>query len=107
MVTALAAIAIIFDGFDIQVLALAIPSLMREWHVPRSDLGWVLAIGLAGMAFGGPLAGYVGDRLGRRVALIGCATVFGLATIATAFVHGFVGLSILRLINGMGTGEGE
>ncbi len=104
LVTLLAAIAIVFDGFDIQILGFAIPSLMREWHVPRSQFGPVLALGLAGMAVGGPLAGYFGDRFGRRTALIGCVTVFGLATIATAFVSGFWGLSILRLITGMGTG---
>lgn len=104
MVTALAAIAVIFDGFDIQILGFAIPSLMREWHVPRGAFGPVLAIGLAGMALGAPLAGYCGDRFGRRAALIGCVTVFGLATIGTASVHGFWGLGILRLITGMGAG---
>ncbi|HEY1341180.1 MAG TPA: MFS transporter [Bryobacteraceae bacterium] len=103
-VTVLAALAVIFDGFDIQILGFAIPSLMREWGVPRSDFGPVLAVGLAGMALGGPIAGYLGDRFGRRSALIGCVAMFGLATVATAFVHGFFGLTALRLITGMGTG---
>src|SRR5689334_3605817 len=94
LVTLLAALAIIFDGFDIQILGFAIPSLIREWHVARSDFGPVLAVGLAGMAVGGPLAGYCGDRFGRRSALIGCVLIFGLATIATAFVNGFVGLTV-------------
>jgi MFS transporter, AAHS family, 4-hydroxybenzoate transporter len=104
LLTVLAAIAVIFDGFDIQILGFAIPSLVREWHVSRAEFGPVLAIGLAGMALGGPVAGYYGDRFGRRVALIGCMILFGLATIATAFVHGFAGLAIFRLLTGMGTG---
>lgn len=104
IVTLLAALAIIFDGFDIQVLGLAIPSLIREWHVARTDFGPVLAVGLAGMTIGGPLAGYLGDRYGRRSTLIGCVTVFGLATIATAFIHGFAALTLFRLLTGMGTG---
>src|SRR5207249_4674982 len=58
----------------------------------------------AGMVVGGPLAGHFGDRVGRRGALIGCVVLFGLATIATAFVHGFAGLTILRFLTGMGTG---
>ena len=102
--TLLAALAVIFDGFDIQILGFAIPALIREWHVARADFGPVLAIGLAGMAAGGPLAGYCGDRFGRRTALIGCVLIFGLATIATAFVNGFTGLIILRFLTGMGTG---
>ena len=104
LLTGLAALAVIFDGFDIQILGFAIPSLIREWHVVRSDFGPVLAMGLAGMAVGGPLSGYCGDRFGRRTALTGCVAIFGLATVATAFVHGFAGLTVLRVITGMGTG---
>jgi AAHS family 4-hydroxybenzoate transporter-like MFS transporter len=104
LLIALAALAIIFDGFDIQILGFAIPSLIREWHVARADFGPVLAVGLAGMAVGGAAAGLCGDRWGRKTALVGCVTVFGFATIATAFVHGFTGLTILRFLTGMGTG---
>jgi AAHS family 4-hydroxybenzoate transporter-like MFS transporter len=104
LLTALAALAVIFDGFDIQILGFAIPSLIREWHVARAAFGPVLAVGLAGMAVGGPLAGYCGDRFGRRTALIGCVAAFGIATIGTAFVHEFTGLEIMRFVTGMGTG---
>jgi len=104
LLTALAALAVIFDGFDIQILGFAIPSLIREWHVARGDFGPVLAVGLAGMAVGGPLAGYCGDRFGRRLALIGCVVAFALATIGTALVHGFAGLTVFRFVTGMGTG---
>ena len=104
LVTLLAAVALIFDGFDIQILGFAIPSLMHDWHVPRGNFGPVLAVGLAGMAIGGPLLGYCGDRFGRRVSLIFCVTIFGVATVATALVHGFFGLTALRLLTGIGTG---
>lgn len=100
----LVAVSVIFDGFDIQILGFAIPSLMKEWQVVRSTFGPVLAVGLAGMALGAPIAGYFGDRFGRRITLIGCVLLFGLATIASAFVHGFVGLTLLRLMTGIGTG---
>jgi AAHS family 4-hydroxybenzoate transporter-like MFS transporter len=103
-VTALSALAIIFDGFDIQILGFAVPSLMTEWGLGRAAFGPVLALGLAGMAVGSPLAGYWGDRIGRRPALIGCLIVFGLATLATSFVNSVVGLGILRFITGLGTG---
>ncbi len=102
--TVLAALAVIFDGFDIQILGFAIPSIMREWHLARADFAPVLAIGLAGMAFGSPLAGQCGDRFGRRATLIGCVLLFGAATIATAFSHGLLELAILRFLTGMGAG---
>lgn len=102
--TLLAALAVIFDGFDIQILGFAIPSIMREWHVARAAFGPIAALGLAGMAFGSPFAGYCGDRFGRRPTLIGCVLVFGAATVATAFCHGLLQLAILRTIAGMGVG---
>src|SRR5947209_4856446 len=104
LITALAALAVIFDGFDIQILGFAIPTLMKEWHVARAGFAPVLALGLAGMAAGSPFAGYSGDRFGRRPALIGCVTLFGLATVATALVQSVAALAVLRFITGMGAG---
>ena len=104
LLTALAALTIVIDGFDIQILAFAIPSLMKEWHVARATFAPVLAFGLAGMAIGGPLAGYIGDRYGRRVTLIGTIAIFGLATLATAFVDSVAALAALRFITGFGAG---
>ena len=104
LLTALAALAVIFDGFDIQILGFAIPSLMREWHLARAAFAPVLALGLAGMSAGSPVAGYIGDRYGRRPALIGCIMLFGLATVGTAFAHSLVALAVLRVLTGMGAG---
>lgn len=39
LLTVLAALAVIFDGFDIQILGFAIPPLIREWHVACADFG--------------------------------------------------------------------
>lgn len=104
LVTALSALAVIFDGFDIQILGFAIPSLMKEWGLGRRAFGPVLAVGLAGMAVGSPLAGYFGDRYGRRPALIACLVIFGLATLATSYVHSIFALGVLRFVTGVGTG---
>ncbi len=102
--TLLAALAVIFDGFDIQILGFAIPSIMREWHVTRGAFAPIAALGLAGMACGSPFAGYCGDRFGRRVSLIGCVLIFGVGTIATAFCHSLWQLGVLRTIAGIGVG---
>jgi len=102
--TSLAALAVIFDGFDIQILGFAIPSLTREWGIARSAFAPVLALGLAGMSAGSPFAGYCGDRYGRRPALIGCLMLFGLVTVATAFIHSVAALAVLRFLTGMGAG---
>ena len=102
--TLMAALAVIFDGIDIQILGFAIPSIMREWHVARAAFAPIAALGLVGMACGSPFAGYCGDRFGRRIALIGSVLIFGAATIATAFGHSLTALAFLRTIAGVGVG---
>jgi AAHS family 4-hydroxybenzoate transporter-like MFS transporter len=80
-----AALAIVFDGLDNQVLASALPAIMREWQVPRSALTPALTSGFVGMMFGGFFGGMVGDRLGRRVALLGSVVAFGVLTMLLSF----------------------
>ena len=104
LVLVMSGLAIVFDGLDLQLLAFAIPTLMREWHAPRAAFGPVLAGGIVAMAIGTAAAGYLGDHLGRRKALLISVFFFGVATLATAFVHGLTGLALLRFAAGTGLG---
>jgi MFS transporter, AAHS family, 4-hydroxybenzoate transporter len=104
LLIALVAVTIVFDGVDIQLLGLAIPSMMRDWSVPRSAFAGVLAAGMFGMMIGGAVAGLVGDRWGRKVALLGSVTTFGVLTVAAAAADGPVTLGVLRFLAGLGLG---
>ena len=104
LVLVLAALAIVFDGFDNQVLSVSIPALVKEWQVPRAAFAPILAAGLFAMSLGTVAAGFLGDRLGRKKALIGSVLVFGAATLATALVHNLWSLGIMRFIAGAGLG---
>src|SRR5690606_37860786 len=84
-VVLLVALTIIFDGADNQLLSVAIPTLMEEWSLARGAFAPILALGLGGMAIGGAMAGLIGDRFGRRVALIGSVLTFGAMTGAMVF----------------------
>lgn len=98
------ALAIIFDGFDVQLMAFAIPAIVKDWQVTRQAFGSVLALGLGGMAAGAVFAGPMGDRLGRRVTLIGCVFLFAAATLAAGLAGSMTTLAILRFIAGAGLG---
>jgi AAHS family 4-hydroxybenzoate transporter-like MFS transporter len=100
----LTALTIIFDGFDNQLLGVALPTIMREWSVPRSAFAPVVSLGYLGMMIGGTLAGLAGDRLGRKVALLGCMVIFGVATTAVAVADSVTSLAVLRLLAGVGLG---
>ena len=101
---ALTALTIVFDGIDNQLMGVTIPTVMREWSLPRSAFAPVISLGYLGMMIGGAIAGVVGDRFGRRVALLGSMVVFGSMTMAVALADGVASLGALRLLAGVGLG---
>jgi AAHS family 4-hydroxybenzoate transporter-like MFS transporter len=98
------ALTIILDGVDNQLLSVAIPALIGEWSLPGTAFSPVVAAGLIGMVLGGAIAGVVGDRLGRRVALLGSVFVFGTLTTTIWFVDDIQTLGVLRFFAGLGLG---
>ena len=101
---ALVALAVVFDGIDNQLLGIVIPSVMIEWGVPRGAFAPVVSLGYLGMMIGGALAGVLGDRLGRRAALLGSMVVFGLMTMMAAAAESIGAFGALRLAAGLGLG---
>src|SRR5215467_14329526 len=101
-VLCLTAFSVVIDGIDSQLLGIAIPVMMAEWLVSRAAFAPVLAAGFVGMMVGGAIAGIVGDRLGRRVALIGSVLIFGVATVSASLVHGLLALAMFRFFVGIG-----
>ena len=100
----MAALAVMLDGYDNQVLGFALPAMIAEWHAARSLFSPVLAIGLVGVGLGAGLGGFVGDRIGRKLALIGSVILFALTTGAVAWVQTIPPLLVLRLLAGIGIG---
>src|SRR3954463_11579744 len=98
----LTAVTIVFDGMDNQLLGITIQAFIADWHVPRSAFAPVVSLGYAGMMLGGAIAGFAGDRIGRRAALLGCIAIFGVCTLFAAFVNSLAALTVLRFVTGLG-----
>ena len=94
----------IIDGYDIGAIAFAAPHLIPEWHVHPSDLKWVLTASNIGVLFGSQLMGFIGDRYGRKTALIISNLLFGVLTFAAAYSTDLTQLSWLRFFAGFGIG---
>jgi len=92
------------DGYDIAGIAFAAPRLIAEWHVAPRELGLVLSASNIGVLFGSQIFGWVGDRYGRRNALILSNLLFGVFTFAGAYATNLTEMSWLRLIAGLGIG---
>jgi AAHS family 4-hydroxybenzoate transporter-like MFS transporter len=96
---------LLLDGYDITVMAFAVPELTRAWGLPNPGVfGPVLSASLFGILVGAPLFGFVGDRFGRRTAIVASCVVFGLFTWITVFASTLTHLFILRFFAGLGIG---
>jgi AAHS family 4-hydroxybenzoate transporter-like MFS transporter len=100
----LTTLALIFDGFDIQAIAFAAPSLMQEWGIDRAALAPILAAGLIGMFAGSLVLGVIGDRYGRRRALLWSLALMAGASLAAAAAEQPGSLAAYRFLTGLGLG---
>jgi AAHS family 4-hydroxybenzoate transporter-like MFS transporter len=99
-----AALAFAVDGLANQVLGVAIPSLIHEWHAPRAAFASVAALGLVGVTVGTAAGGLIGDRFGRRVGLTASMLLFGAMTALAATAHSVPMFAGIRLLDGLGIG---
>jgi AAHS family 4-hydroxybenzoate transporter-like MFS transporter len=94
----------LFDGYDIAAASFAGPSLVKAWHIAPGALGPMFSASLIGMLFGAPLLGWIGDRHGRRLAIILSCLIFGGFTWLAAMSTGLGMLTLLRFLAGIGIG---
>ena len=95
---------VLIDGYDIAAIAFAAPSLAREWALKPGALGPVFSASLIGILFGSALFGFVGDRYGRKAALVWANLVFGVFTLGAAYSTNLDQMFWLRLLAGLGIG---
>src|SRR6185503_20161796 len=74
----------ICDGYDINSVAWAVPSLIRAWHLPPAMFTTAFLWSSIGILVGALSAGPIGDRVGRKPLLIGSLLIFGLASLLSA-----------------------
>jgi MFS transporter, AAHS family, 4-hydroxybenzoate transporter len=105
-VAALCTLVQICDGYDLNSVAWAVPSLIREWHLPPSMFTTAFLWSSIGIMVGALSAGPIGDRFGRRPLLLGSLTIFGIASLLSAGAGSIGMLSVLRFFTGLGIGGG-
>jgi MFS transporter, AAHS family, 4-hydroxybenzoate transporter len=98
------ALLAMIDGYDIGAIAFAAPHLIAEWHIPPKSLGLVLSASNIGVLFGSQIFGWIGDRYGRKTALILANLLFGAFTFAAAYSTDLTQLTWLRFFAGLGIG---
>jgi AAHS family 4-hydroxybenzoate transporter-like MFS transporter len=100
----LCALVVLLDGFDLQTMALTVPSLAREWSLGPSAFSYALSGALIGMLAGASILAPLGDKIGRRPILITGMLLLGVASLATTFSTTPAELVLWRFVTGLGLG---
>ncbi len=94
----------VVDGFDVTAMAAVAPTVAEDWSLSPGALGPALSASLVGLAFGGIIGGFVGDRFGRRPTLVAMFMVGIAATAYTGFAQDLDHLVLGRFLTGLGLG---
>jgi AAHS family 4-hydroxybenzoate transporter-like MFS transporter len=105
-VVALCTLVQICDGYDLNAVAWAVPSLIKAWHLPPPMFTAAFLWSSIGILVGALSAGPIGDRFGRRPLLLTSLTIFGIASLLSATAGSIGMLSLWRFFTGIGIGGG-
>jgi MFS transporter, AAHS family, 4-hydroxybenzoate transporter len=94
----------LIEGYDIQVLAYAAPSIIKAWGVNKAYFGPVFGFGLFGYMLGATLLSNLADRFGRKRIIILGALLFGVFNLTTAYATSLPVLLVFRFAAGIGLG---
>jgi AAHS family cis,cis-muconate transporter-like MFS transporter len=104
IVTVAVVLAMIVDGLDLQVLALAFPMFMKEMNMSPLMAGALGTYTLVGMGLGGICAGWASDRVGRVRVTWWSILLFSICTGVIGFSQEYWQIAVMRFLSGLGLG---
>ncbi|WP_376766161.1 MFS transporter [Arthrobacter mobilis] len=92
------------DGFILGGIGVVMPAITQELQLSAAWQGLIGASALIGIFFGGPLGGYLADKVGRRPMFICTLALFLIGSAAQFFIADEWSLFLVRLLMGMAIG---
>ena len=92
------------DGFDFMVLPLALSAIAATFAVSQGAAGLIVTVSLIVSAFGGILAGYLADKIGRVNTLMITIGLYSVGTFLSGLSPSYELLLVFRAIQGLGFG---
>src|SRR5256884_8677620 len=78
------------------MIVVALPQVARDLKVEVAETSWIVTSYLIAMAALQPIAGRVGDRLGRRNVMLAAPVYFALASAGAAAPNSILVLAVFR-----------
>ncbi|MGW4485337.1 MFS transporter [Amycolatopsis sp. NPDC004368] len=98
--------AVALEGFDLVVLGVVLPALLKipSWGLDPNSASLISVVGLLGVAVGALTVGPASDLFGRRGMMLLTVTSFSLFTLLCAVVDDPWLFGVLRFLAGLGLG---
>jgi EmrB/QacA subfamily drug resistance transporter len=104
VIFAVVSIALLMSSVDQTIVATALPALQRELHTQVNWSSWTITIYSLGQVLMMPLAGKLGDQLGRKQVFLAAAAIFTIASLCCGLADNIYLLIGLRAIQALGGG---
>ncbi|HLF33880.1 MAG TPA: sugar porter family MFS transporter [Cyclobacteriaceae bacterium] len=105
LISLTAALGGLLFGFDIAIFSGTIPFIRSHFHLSDAGLGWTGSSLYLGCIIGSLLTGFITDRFGRKIPMIGAALIFTVSYIMMGWSRGYDALIVWRIIAGIGVGS--
>lgn len=96
--------AIAFDGFDIALYGIGLPSMMNEYDLTLVEAGAIGSYTLVGMMLGSFILGSLSDFIGRKKILALCMVLFSVFSLLAGLAPNSLTFTIMRFIAALGMG---
>ncbi|WP_250509176.1 MFS transporter [Caballeronia sp. GACF4] len=103
-VTLLSAGGTFLDGFDLTIVAVALPSVIKQWHLGAGVQSLVVSSAIIGAFIGAAWLGRLTDRFGRKAMYVVDLLAFVLFALLTAVSQSAWQLILFRFLLGVGIG---
>jgi MFS family permease len=99
-----AALGWMLDAFDAMLYALVLAYVMRDLGMSKATSGLLYTLTLLASGIGGLLFGFLGDRIGRKRALMLSILTYSICSFASGLSTTVLMLAVFRFILGLGMG---
>ena len=92
----------LLNFIDRYILPAEVPLIQREFHATDEQMGALTTALFVCYMLTAPLTGWLGDKFRRKPLIVAGATLWSLATLATAWVHSYMTLYLRHALVGVG-----
>lgn len=92
------------DFYNLIIMAFLLAPVQKALGITLPQTGIIVAMTLTASVIGGVLFGWLGDKIGRKNALLATLLLLGAGAVLSAFAWDFASLLVFRIITGIGVG---